>query len=135
MDVREGTSEHFAREVLGIGGLAHAIQKVAIHGIDVEVVQLGERPAIAALRARDHIRDRSGDLKLERGDFGDAWPQAVVTSLPHVRIGTISAPDPVRQWPMGTKIVPGVGSRLLSESLFLRKSAQAYRSAVRFVGH
>ena len=72
MDVRERSGKHLAREVFGIGGLAHPVEEIAIHGIDVAVVQLGERDAVTRLCAGDHIRHRSGDLKLKRGDLGDA---------------------------------------------------------------
>jgi len=72
MDVRERSGEDFAREVFGIRRLAHAVQKIAVDRIDVAVVELGERPAISRLRAGEHIRNRSGDLNLKRGDLGDA---------------------------------------------------------------
>jgi hypothetical protein len=72
MDVREGSREHFAREVLRIGGLAHAVEEIPVHGVDVTVVELRERASIAGLGPGDDVRNRASYLKRERGYLGDA---------------------------------------------------------------
>src|SRR5437870_49000 len=62
VDVRECPREDLARQVLGIRGLAHAVEQVSVDGIDVLVVELGEGAAIAAPGALDDVRDRPEDL-------------------------------------------------------------------------
>ena len=63
MDVRERASEDLAREVLGVRRFADAIQQIAVNGVHVTVVKLGECAAIARARARDDVRDRPDDFK------------------------------------------------------------------------
>ena len=48
MDVRERPGEDLAREVLGVADLAHAVEEIAVHAVDVRVVELGERRSDAA---------------------------------------------------------------------------------------
>src|SRR6266508_6807718 len=57
-DLRERAREDLAREVLGVARLAEPVEEVAVDAVDVLVVQLGERGAVAAARALDHVGDR-----------------------------------------------------------------------------
>ena len=54
-DVRERACEHLACQVLSVRGVAHAVEEVAVDTIDVLVVQLSERFAVAAARPGDHV--------------------------------------------------------------------------------
>src|SRR5438552_8504141 len=56
VDVRERASEHVAREILGVAGLADAVQDVAIHRVDVSVVEICESGAVATASALDDVR-------------------------------------------------------------------------------
>ena len=67
VDVRERASEHLAREVLGVAGLAHAIEDVAVHRVHVRVVQLAEGVTVPAAGAVDDIGDRR-ELRIQRKD-------------------------------------------------------------------
>src|SRR5207247_10300500 len=46
VDVRERAREDLAREVLGVAGLANAVQEVAVDAVDVRAVQIGERRTV-----------------------------------------------------------------------------------------
>src|SRR5437867_3810260 len=59
VDVRERASEHIAREIFGVAGLADAVKDVAIDRVDVSVVKIGESGPVATASALDDVRYRT----------------------------------------------------------------------------
>src|SRR4051812_41135717 len=66
MDVRERPREYLGRQVLGVAGLADAVQHVAVDRVAVGVVQLGERRTVATPGPVDDVRDRRERVEWKR---------------------------------------------------------------------
>src|SRR6266545_3860298 len=58
VDVRERAREDVAGQILGVAGLTDAIEDVAVHRVDVRVVKIRERRAVAAAGPLDDVRHR-----------------------------------------------------------------------------
>src|SRR5687767_4652277 len=75
VDVRESTGKDVAREVLGVAGLTDAVKDVAVHRVDVRVVEVREGGTVATPSALDDVRHRThlleGRKRVDSGRCGN----------------------------------------------------------------
>ena len=104
----EGPLEHLARHVLGLRIGAHAVERVAVDGLDVEVVERAERTPVARARAARQV------LFIHRFIGQRALFVEVLRSglrAPNVGAAEVLGPRPVRTSYTGRFQTPRGGSR------------------------